>query len=91
MNPARCQCGLALGEACSNWLDSSAMVVVEYMPPQHRRSHETARNRGVYPANGALRLAVSPDCARLIIQGDEDWAATVPDAKPTDYLPAEED
>lgn len=88
---ARCQCGLAFGEACSMRIDPSAMVVVEYMLKQHRESHEAARNCGVYPYNGALRLAVSPECARLLIEGDADWAATVPDAKPSEYLPAEDE
>ena len=41
-------------------------VVVEWMPEYLRASHEAAGNSGRYPANGALRLRVTPACAEML-------------------------
>lgn len=78
MSPAQCESGSVLGVAC----EGSASAVVEYMPAQHRPSHTAARNRGVYPHNGALRLRVCEVCADAMCECEPDWCERVatPDA-----------
>jgi hypothetical protein len=55
------------------------MAVVEYMPEYLRASHEAAGNPGVYPHNGASRIAAELSCALDLIdsEGDSGWAAIV--------------
>ena len=80
-----CGCGEWTGEAC-NWSGpASEMVVVEYMPPWLRASHEAAGNSGVYPHNGAVRVAVERSCADCAIKYDPDWKAIVNGADPAKY------
>jgi len=68
-----CECGDWCGEACA-WTGPQAdTVLVEYMPEQHRASHEAAGNRGSYPSNGAQRIRVSRECAANMIRHDGEW------------------
>ena len=76
----RCECGVADGERHDWELDTSEdVVVLEWMPPQHRESHEKAGNVGCYPHNGAIRLVTLCECAEKIVadEGDERWARIV--------------
>lgn len=73
----RCACGEWSGEACSWSGPRSETVRVEYMPEQHRTSHDAAGNRGAYPANGASRIRVSSACAAQMLEHDADWASIV--------------
>jgi hypothetical protein len=70
--PQQCACGAALGEACSGTLGADA-VTIEWMPDHLRASHEAARNSGSWLDNGALRLRVTPSCARHLEQHDGKW------------------
>lgn len=68
-----CECGDWCGEACA-WTGPQAdTVLVEYMPEQHRASHEAAGNRGSYPSNGAQRIRVSRECAAHMVRHDGEW------------------
>jgi hypothetical protein len=49
--------------------------VIEHMPEYLRGSHEAAGNRGVCPANGAVRLRVEQSCAESLC--DDDWTVEV--------------
>lgn len=73
----RCQCGEVTGTQCERFCRRSEMLVIEWMPYQHRASHEAAGNRGEYPANGALRLLCAADCAALLVENEEGWAHPV--------------
>jgi hypothetical protein len=73
----RCQCGEVTGTQCDQFRRRSEMLVVEWMPYEHRASHEAAGNRGEYPGNGALRLLCAADCAVLLVQNEEGWAHPV--------------
>jgi hypothetical protein len=67
-----CACGEVTGEACTWRGPRSETVLVEYMPEQHRSSHDAAGNAGSYPHNGAIRIRVQRDCAdRLAHVWDE--------------------
>ncbi len=70
----RCGCGVWTGECCSWTGPASEMVVVEWMPPELRASHEAARNSGTYPANGSTHVAVERSCADLVTEADGEWA-----------------
>lgn len=62
----RCECGEATGTRCE-WTGPKAdTVVVEWMPEYLRASHAAARNSGVYPHNGSVRLRVAPACAEML-------------------------
>jgi hypothetical protein len=74
--PVRCECGEWSGERCECVVGSDG-VTVEVMPEHLRASHQAAGNRGVYPANGAVRLRVSPDCADLMVEADGEWCSIV--------------
>lgn len=58
-----CECGEFDGGSCEWWGPPRETVVVEYMPPEHRASHEAAGNAGVYPHNGAVRIRCERSCA----------------------------
>lgn len=59
-------------------------VVVETMPRALRASHEAAGNRGVYPANGAIRVtmdegdAYEDEWTRIIGPADADSCEELP-------------
>lgn len=72
-----CECGDWSGEQCEWTGPVSETVVVEWMPEEYRESHRKAGNRGVYPANGALRLRVERSCAERIIEDAPEWAEVV--------------
>jgi hypothetical protein len=73
----RCECGEWCGERCE-WTGPKADTVrVEWMPEQHRASHEAARNRGTYPHNGAIRLRVSAECADHMVEADGEWVTRI--------------
>ena len=73
----RCQCGEVTGTQCEQFRKRHEMLVVEWMPYEHRASHEAAGNRGEYPGNGALRLLCAADCAALLVENEEGWAHPV--------------
>lgn len=85
-----CQCGEWTGEYCE-WTGAlDGMVVVEYMPECWRSSHTAAGNSGVYPQNGAIRVAVERSCADLLMEnhpgdGDELTWAEITTLDPVDY------
>ena len=69
-----CQCGEVMGEQCEWSGPVAEMVMVEWMPYQHRDSHVAARNRGTYPLNGAIRIAVERSCAdRIEAEEGAEW------------------
>lgn len=74
---ADCECGEWLGEPCCWSGPESETVVVEFMPEALRESHTAARNRGVYPHNGAVRVRVERGCAELMIESDGEWCEVI--------------
>lgn len=81
-----CQCGRIVGSPCDWSGPASEMLVVEWMPWHHRGSHEAAGNAGVYPHNGAERLAVEASCAALLVESGDGWVSVV-EAPVDRYLP----
>ena len=73
MATVHCECGEWSGEACAWSGPRSKTVVVEFMPAHLRGSHTAARNRGVYPANGASRIRVERSCADSMVESDGEW------------------
>ena len=73
----RCACGEWSGELCQWSGPESSTVLVEYMPEQHRASHDEARNRGAYQANGARRVRVERSCADGMVEHDGKWCEIV--------------
>lgn len=69
-----CACGQIDGENCPAVVRADNRVVIEWMPPHLRSSHEAAGNRGVYPHNGAERLTVTDLCAGRLLG---DWTHVV--------------
>jgi len=65
-----CQCGEWSGERCAWTGPIEETVVVEFIPEHLRASHEAARNYGVYPANGAIRIRVHTECAEMMAGED---------------------
>jgi len=72
--PVRCECGQWSGEPCDDVAPADTMVTIEVTPLWQRDSHAEAGNRGTYPANGALRIRVTCECAAWIIEADPNWA-----------------
>lgn len=72
-----CDCGEITGEPCQWTGPRSDTVLVEYMPEHLRASHKAARNRGTYPANGAIRVRCERSCAERIVADDGEWAEIV--------------
>lgn len=72
----------------AGWIDGRGdMVIVEAMPEEHKGSHRTAGNWGVYPHNGAVRSVESRGAAEEIVAQDPDgYAAIIRDAEPIDWL-----
>ena len=52
--------------------DSSDFCILETMPEQHRSSHRSARNWGMYPGNGAIREKRLRTEAEEIVEADPD-------------------
>lgn len=73
----RCQCGATCGVPCDLVIVRANGVVVEWMPPYLRGSHEAAGNEGRWPHNGAQRLLVDDACAERIVESDPKWASIV--------------
>jgi len=66
-----CRCGELDGvEHCAWTGDLSDLVLVEYMPEQHRSSHAAAGNSGCWPHNGAIRAAIQSECAERFREFD---------------------
>lgn len=76
-NHVHCHCGEWSGERCQWTGPKSQTVLVEYMPEQHRGSHVAAGNRGMYQANGAVRIRVEATCANAMVEADGDWCEIV--------------
>jgi len=75
-----CDCEQVTGQPCGCRGGSVAdLVTVEYMPRQHRASHEAAGNRGTYPHNGASHVRCSRACADSILETEDGWATIVPE------------
>jgi hypothetical protein len=68
-----CGCGEWAGDACSALAEPAEMVLVEWMPDEHRESHLAAGSRGCYPGNGAIRARVTPRCAAEMTACDPEW------------------
>lgn len=51
--------------------------MVDFMPPFLRGSHAAARNSGVYPHNGAVRIRVQELCLEHMLEHDGDWVRVV--------------
>lgn len=64
-NDSVCHCG------------GRAEVVIETMPIHLRDSHDEARNRGIYPCNGAERYLACRDCAEFDVAADPEWTEVV--------------
>lgn len=69
-----CECGRVYGERCAWSGPTAETVIVEVMPEWLRSSHESARNRGSYPANGADRIRVAKSCADRLVESEDGWA-----------------
>lgn len=91
-----CRCGEIDGtnEHCLWTGELSGLVLVEYMPEHLRSSHAAARNSGVYPHNGAVRVAVERTCADRLREGTFGeaqppdgctWFEILPNEDPTEY------
>lgn len=65
--PVHCECGERSGERCQWEGPEEQTVMVEYMPDQHRATHDAARNRGIWPHNGARRIRVERVCAARMV------------------------
>lgn len=64
LDTIRCQCAeVTGGDACTWSGPPSETVIVEFIPREHRASHEAAGNTGVYPHNGARRVRCEISCA----------------------------
>lgn len=70
----RCECGRITGVACAWSGPAEATVILEWMPPYLRTSHEATGNRGVYPHNGAERWPLEKTCAMALV---DDWTHIV--------------
>lgn len=75
-NNNRCECGQWSGTACEGTLGEDA-VTVEYMPDSLRASHVAAGNHGCYPANGAVRIRVTPECATMMLDDGDEWCSVI--------------
>lgn len=73
----RCDCGDWSGEPCQWTGEAEDMVIVEWMPNEHRASHTAAGNSGSFPDNGASRAAVERSCADLMVETDGEWARII--------------
>lgn len=83
-----CECGRCDGGERCLWDGPLAgMVVVEYMPAYLRSSHQAAGNKGIWPHNGAIRVAVERSCADRIVseESNDGWARIVEGADPAKY------
>jgi hypothetical protein len=72
-----CECGQWSGERCSWTGPASATTIVEFVPEHLRSSHIAARNRGIYPHNGAIRLRVERSCADRMAEHDNTWVTVL--------------
>lgn len=75
--PVDCNCGEWSGERCAWTGPREQTVLVEFMPEFLRESHEAARNRGVWPHNGAVQIRVEKSCAKHMIKHDGEWCQIV--------------
>ena len=75
MEMMECQCGQITGVKCEWSGPEGETVLVEHMPECLRASHAAARNRGVYPRNGSVRLRVSRSCMGDVAEGN--WTREV--------------
>lgn len=71
----QCESGRVTGERCYYADGPEFLTEIEYMPDCLRASHTAAGNRGVYPANGAIRMHVCQDCREALV--DDDWCTEV--------------
>jgi len=72
----RCLCGEITGERCAaERVEAADLRAVEHMPEHLRASHEAAGTAGVYPHNGAVRLALHRECAERLADGE--WTCIV--------------
>ena len=71
----QCQCGDWGGEPCVWRGPASDMVIVEWMPDEHRASHTAAGNSGSFPDNGSQRI-VGEDAAAVEATATESEADT---------------
>lgn len=70
----RCECGVVTGVRCG-WVGQRRETqTVDWMPVYLRASHEAAGGCGTYPANGAVRLSLAPECAEQIMESESGWA-----------------
>jgi hypothetical protein len=66
--------------------DLSDLVVLERMPDHHRGSRRAARNWGVYPHNGAVRVVTDRATAEAYVEDDVDgYDSIVEDADVSQY------
>lgn len=72
-----CECGEWSGESCQWQGSPSGMICVEFVPDWLRGTHEAAGGAGSYPHNGAIRVKVSAQCARLMTDTDGEWCSMV--------------
>lgn len=77
MAKVECECGTIYGESCGCSVATSETVQVEWMPEQHRSSHEAAGNSGVYPHNGAVRLTLARSHVKAVLKDEGKWAHEV--------------
>ena len=73
----KCDCGEWSGEGCQWTGEAGDMVIVEWMPDEHRASHSAAGNSGCFPDNGASRAAVGRSCADLMVETDGEWVRVI--------------
>lgn len=75
-----CECGEWSGERCQWTGPDSERVAVEFIPPHLRGTYrKVLEGAGSYPTGGAVRIRVSPECARVMRKLDGEWVKPLSD------------
>jgi hypothetical protein len=53
------------------------MVVVEFMPAHLQAAHVASGHVGIWPYNGAVRIAVEKSCAERMQELSPEWVSVV--------------
>ena len=72
-----CECGEITGTRCAWRGPRRNTMCLEYMPVYLRASHQSARNAGVWPQNGSIRIRAEITCADRLIEDDAEWCSEV--------------
>lgn len=70
-----CECGAITGRHCRWRGPRSAMRRIEYVPERLRSSYAAGGIFGSWPLNGAERIWVAPECAKILARNK--WVTEV--------------